>query len=133
MILRSIVIGHMPPIPDRHLEDRILRAAQRLWRTEGKKGLTLRAVAREAGTTTPTIYQRFRNKEALQLALALRARDALNAELFSSSSLEEAAQRYLRFAEDHPHEYELVGTSWTKFGRDDASRPGRTWLLSQLA
>lgn len=123
----------MPPLPDRHLEDRILRAAQRLWRTQGKKGLTLRAVAHEAGTTTPTIYQRFRNKEALQLALASRFRDALNAELFSSSSLEEAARRYLRFAEELPHEYELIGSSWTQFGRDDASRPGRVWLLLQLA
>lgn len=123
----------MPPLPDRHVEDRILKAAQRLWRTRGKKGLTLRAVAREAGTTTPTIYQRFRNKEALQLALALRFRDALNAELFSASSIEEAGQKYLRFAEEHPHEYELVGISWAQFGRDDGSRPGRVWLLSQLA
>ena len=123
----------MPPIPDRHLEDRILRAAQRLWRIQGKKGLTLRAVAREAGTTTPTIYQRFRNKEALQLAIALRFRDALNAELFSSPSLEEACERYLRFAEAHPHEYELLGASWTQLGRDNSSRPGRAWLLSQLA
>ncbi len=123
----------MPPLPDRHLEDRILRAAQRLWRTRGKKGLTLRAVAREAGTTTPTIYQRFRNKEALQLALAIRFRDALNTELFSASSLEDAGRRYLRFAEEHPHEYELVGISWAQFGRDDGSRPGRGWLLSQLA
>jgi len=123
----------MPPIPDRQLEERILKAAQRLWRTQGKRGLTLRAVAREAGTTTPTIYQRFRNKESLQLALALRFRDALNAELFSASSLEEAGRRYLRFAQDHPHEYELVGTSWTLFGRDAGSRPGRAWLLSQLA
>lgn len=123
----------MPPLPDRHLEDRILRAAQRLWRTRGNEGLTLRAVAEGAGTTTPTIYQRFRNKAALQLALASRFRDALNAELFSSTSLEDAARRYLRFAEEHPHEYELIGRSWTRFGRDDASRPGRTWLLSQLA
>lgn len=123
----------MPPLPDRHLEDRILKAAQRLWRTRGNKGLTLRAVAKEAGTTTPTIYQRFRNKEALQLALALRVRDTLNAELFSSTSLEEAARRYLRFAEAHPHEYELLGRSWTKLGPQDGSRPGRAWLLSELA
>lgn len=123
----------MPPIPDRHLEDRILKAAQRLWRTRGKKGLTLRAVAREAGTTTPTIYQRFRNKEALQLALALRFRNALNAELFSSSSLEEACRRYLLYAETHPHEYELLGISWTRLGPQDGARPGRAWLLSQLA
>ena len=87
----------MPPIADRKLEERVLKAAQRLWRTHGDKGLTLRAVARAAGTTTPTLYKRFRDKKALRLALALRVRDELNAELFSCSSLEEVYRRYLRY------------------------------------
>src|SRR5258706_6246436 len=65
----------MPPVADKHLEERILKAARRLWRTCGERGLTLRAVAREADTTTPTLYKRFRNKEALRLALAYRLRD----------------------------------------------------------
>jgi AcrR family transcriptional regulator len=80
----------MPPISDKHLEERILKAARRLWRTRGERGLTLRAVAHEAGTTTPTLYKRFRNKQALRLALAYRLREELNAELFSSPSLEQA-------------------------------------------
>jgi len=46
----------MPPHADQLLEERILKAAQRLWRTRGEHGLTLRAVAREAGSTTPTVY-----------------------------------------------------------------------------
>jgi len=124
----------MPPIADRKLEERILKAAQKLWRTRGDAGLTLRAVARAAGTTTPTLYKRFRDKKALRLALSLRVRDEINAELFSSPSIEEVYRRYLRYAEQHPHEYELLEAAWGPYilmsGRP---RPGRTWVLSQLA
>jgi len=95
--------------------------------------LTLRAVAHEAGTTTPTLYKRFRNKQALRLALAYRLREELNAELFSSQSLEEAHRRYLRYAEENPHEYELLGLSWGHFFSPGSPRPGRAWLLTQLA
>ncbi len=59
----------MPPKADKQLQERILKAAQRLWKTRGEHGLTLRAVAREAGTTTPTVYKRFRSKQAIQIAI----------------------------------------------------------------
>ncbi|HUM05779.1 MAG TPA: helix-turn-helix domain-containing protein [Terriglobales bacterium] len=124
----------MPPIPDRKLEERILNVAQRLWRTRGDKGLTLRAVAREARTTTPTLYKRFQNKKALRLALSLRVRDEMNAELFSSPRLEDVYRRYLRYAEQHPHEYELLQLAWAPYVLVPGNnRPGRTWVLSQLA
>jgi AcrR family transcriptional regulator len=123
----------MPPIPDKHLEERILKAAQRLWRTRGEEGLTLRAVARESGTTTPTLYKRFRNKQALRLALAYRLREELNALLFSSPRLEDVYRRYLRYAEENPHEYELLRMSWGHFFSPGSPRPGRSWLLTQLA
>jgi AcrR family transcriptional regulator len=122
----------MPPVADKHLEERILRAAQKLWRMRGTGGFTLREIARAAGTTTPTIYQRFRNKEAIQLALALRVRDALDAEVFSSATLEDACRRYLHYAENNPQEYELIRVLWPRSAAD-VPRPIRAWLLSQLA
>ena len=123
----------MPPIADKHLEERILKAARRLWRTHGESGLTLRAVALEAGTTTPTLYKRFRNKEALRLALAYRFREELISELFSSPSLEEVYRRYLQYAEENPHEYELLRLSWGHFFSPGSPRPGRAWALTQFA
>src|SRR5258706_14040361 len=96
--------GGMPPIADKHLEERILKAARRQWRTRGESGLTLRAVAREAGTTTPTLYKRFRNKQALRLALAYRLREEFNAELFSSPSPRPGNLGFLRYPETKPHE-----------------------------
>src|SRR5215813_2774414 len=113
----------MPPKVNAQTEGRILKAAERLWRTRGEHGLTLRAVAREAGTTTPTVYKRFRNKQALMVALSLRIRSQLNEDLFASRSLEEVFRRYIRFAEEHPHEYQLLFRSWTGFFHPDQPRP----------
>lgn len=123
----------MPPHADRQLEERILKAAQRLWRAHGEHGLTLRAVAREAGTTTPTVYKRFRNKQALQIALAERFKTQLNEAYFSAPTLEEVYRSYLRFAEEHPHEYQLLWHTWTDVFHPDRPRPGRAWVLAQLA
>jgi len=122
----------MPPIPDKQLEERILTAARHLWREHGEKGLTLREVARAAGTTTPTVYKRFRNKEAIRLALALRIRTELFAGLFASSRVEETCRRFLAYAEANPHEYDLLRLSWPQLFAPGRPRPGRDWLLSQL-
>jgi AcrR family transcriptional regulator len=121
----------MPPIADKHLEERILKAALRLWRTRGENGLTLRAVALEADTTTPTLYKRFRNKEALRLALAYRFREELTADLLSSPTIEQAHRRYLAYVKAHPREYELLSEYWGQFF--STPRPVRTWMLTQLA
>jgi AcrR family transcriptional regulator len=123
----------MPPIADKHLEERILKTARRLWRTHGDAGLTLRAVAREAGTTTPTLYKRFRNKESLRFALAYRVREELFARLFSCASLEQVYREYLRFAEENPHEYELLRVSWGRFFSPGNPRPGRIFVLTKMA
>ena len=121
----------MPPVADKHLEERILKAAQRLWRVRGEKAFTLRAVAREAGTTTPTLYKRFRNKGALQLAVAARVREELTADLLASPSMEYMHRRYLAFVEARPREYDLLRLSWGHFF--PTPRPVRSWLLAQLA
>lgn len=121
----------MPPIPDKQLEERILKAAQRLWKTRGEEGLTLRAVAREAGTTTPTLYKRFRNKEALRLALANRFREELAADLLSSTTIEQVYRRHLAYVEAHPREYELLRLYLGHFF--STPRPVRNWVMNQIA
>jgi len=124
----------MPPIPDRNLEQRIVNAALRLCRARGEKGLTLRAVARAAGTTTPTVYKRFRNKEALRIALARHVRQELLDEVFASSRLEEVYRRYLRFGEERPKEYGLMAAVWSEvFSAEEAERPGEVWFRERLA
>ena len=123
----------MPPHADLQLEERILKAAQKLWRMRGERGLTLRAVAREAGSTTPTVYKRFRNKQAILNTMALRIRAQLNEYLFAAASIEEVCQHYLKFAEEHPHEYQLLLHSWGDIFHPGQPRPGRAWLMTEFA
>lgn len=123
----------MPPHADLKLEERILNAAQRLWRTRGERGLTLRAVARAAGSTTPTVYKRFRNKQALVAALGLRIRAQLIEYLIATASLEDVGRRYVEFAEQHPHEYQLLLHSWGDVFNPGVPRPGRIWLMTEFA
>jgi AcrR family transcriptional regulator len=123
----------MPPHADLQLEERILKAAQRLWKVRGPASLTLRAVAHEAGTTTPTVYKRFRNKQALRKALADRVRSQLNECLFASKSLEDVCRRYLAFVDQHPHEYQLLLHAWSDVFHPELPRPGRAWLMTQFA
>lgn len=123
----------MPPHADLLLEERILKAAQKLWRQRGERGLTLRAVAREAGSTTPTVYKRFRNKQAILNTLAERVRGQLNEYLFVAASIEDVCKRYLEFVEEHPHEYQLLLHSWGDVFHPGMPRPGRAWLMAQFA
>jgi AcrR family transcriptional regulator len=123
----------MPPHADSQLEEKILKAAQRLWKVHGPASLTLRAVAREAGTTTPTVYKRFRNKQALHKALAGRVRSQLNEQLFASKSLEDVCRRYLAFVHQNPHEYQLLLHAWSDVFHPELPRPGRAWLMQQFA
>jgi AcrR family transcriptional regulator len=124
----------MPRIADKGLEERILGTAQRLWRTRGEKGLTLRSVALEAGTTTTTVYKRFRNKEALLIALAERVRARISEEATSVASVEESMRRFLGFAEKHPHEYRLLwGPAWNEIYAPGRPRLVKTWMQEKLA
>ena len=97
----------MPRQPDPELESRILNAAHKLWRRGGDEELTLRSVAREAGTNTPAVYRRFQNRDAIIRALLHRMRLELAKRLEEASSPQEGCERYLEYALTHPLEYEL--------------------------
>lgn len=98
----------MPRHPDPELEQRILTAASRLWSRGGEKALTMRAVASAAETTTPTVYERYRDRADILRALRLKARRELFAALGPTRSLAEAVHAYLNFALANPHGYEVL-------------------------
>ena len=97
----------MPRQPDPRLEERILDAAQRLWKKGGERSLTMRAIARAAETNTPAVYRRFRNRDDILRALLQRTRLEFGTLLEQAASPEEAGELYLDFALSRPHEYEL--------------------------
>ncbi len=98
----------MPRHPDPELEHRILGAASRLWARGGEKSLTMRAVAKAAGTTTPTVYERYRDRDDILRALRLKTRSELFADLSRTRSLRDAIEAYLKFALENPHAYEVL-------------------------
>ena len=68
----------------------------------------MRAVARSAGTTTPTVYERYRNRADILRALRRRTRFELFNEVSHTRTLVQACERYLSFALRHPHAYEVL-------------------------
>jgi AcrR family transcriptional regulator len=97
----------MPRQPDPGLEDRILRAAHTLWKRGGNKALTMRAVARAAGTNTPSVYRRFESRQDLIRGLLQRIASQIRAHFEAAQSMEEFAEAYVENAVRLPHEYEL--------------------------
>lgn len=98
----------MPRHPDPDLEKRILAAASRLWARGGEKALTMRAVASAAQTTTPTVYERYRDRADILRALRMKTRRELFAALSLTQKLGGAVQGYLEFALNNPHGYEVL-------------------------
>jgi AcrR family transcriptional regulator len=98
----------VPRHPDPDLEQRILGAASRLWARGGEKALTMRAVAKAAGTTTPTVYERYRDRDDILRSLRMETRRELFAALSRTRTLREAVQTQLEFALEHSHAYEVL-------------------------
>jgi AcrR family transcriptional regulator len=98
----------VPRQPDPSLEHRILDAASRLWARGGEKALTMRAVAKASGTTTPTVYERYRDRDDILRALRLRTRYELFAALSHTRTLRHAIERNLQFALEHSYAYETL-------------------------
>jgi len=98
----------VPRHADPQLEQRILDAASRLWARGGEKALTMRAVARASRTTTPTVYERYRDRDHLLRALRLKTRTELFAAISRTRTLRHTVQRYIDYALEHSHAYEVL-------------------------
>lgn len=120
---------------DEKLRDRILDVAVTLLSMNGEQGVTMRAVAQAANTTTPTVYSRFPDKEALLLALAARERDRyVVRQSRRKMSLEDAARSYLEWAVSHRYEYRLIhGELWPHVLSVPSGRLNGKWVQQQLA
>ena len=94
--------------PDPELEQRILNAASRLWARGGEKALTMRGVAEAAGTTTPTVYERYRDRDDILRALRLKTRREMFAALSRTRTVRQAVECKLQFALDHSHAYQML-------------------------
>jgi len=97
----------LPRTPDPALEARIVAAALRLLDRAGESAITMRAVAAEAQTTTPTLYDRFGDREALMRAVIDQATEDVLEVIRPLRSVEVMFREYLRFSRDHPMRFNL--------------------------
>jgi len=117
--------------PDPELEHRILDAAHRLWRRGGEEALTIRAVAKAAGTNTPAVYRRFKHRRDILRALVRRIQLQLLAVFEPCHSPAEIAGALLEFALKHPREYELTMSGAVPALAD--ARPNLNFALQRTA
>jgi AcrR family transcriptional regulator len=110
----------MPRKADERLEGRIVDAAYQLWSKGGEHALTMRAVARAARTTTPTLYERFQDKHDLLVFLRARAREKMLSALKPAKSTAEACRLGLEFTLSNGNEYLLLTSDWAeRLGRKE--------------
>jgi AcrR family transcriptional regulator len=106
----------MPRSPDPALESRLIAAAIRLLDHGGESAITLRAVAKEAGTTTPSLYERFPSRDALMQQLVDHVTDEIMTLIEPKRSIEAIYREYLRYSRTHPKRLNLsVSIFWTRF------------------
>ena len=85
----------MPRTSDPQLPHRILKAADALWQSGGEEAVTIRRVAAEAATTTPTVYSYYADREALLTALRGLAFQRFSAYLQKSRDFQDTCARHL--------------------------------------
>src|ERR1700685_1671590 len=123
----------MPRTADARLEGRILDAAYQLWSRGGERALTMPGVARTARTTTPTVYQRFRDKKDILELLRKRAQEIMFSYMRRAHTAEEFCLRYFEFALKHRNEYELIHADWAVRLAKEEARPSFDLLKKSLA
>jgi len=128
--------GHVQRTPNRRGEGGRLRhdlvvAALRLVDADGLASLSLRAVARGAGVSAPSVYRHFTNLDALVAAVLARCFEELIEEIIAGRDrgcnagdrLLGSARSYLRYAERFPGRYALL------FGRASTPTGAATTLV----
>ena len=121
----------MPRNPDPKLEARILDAARELLHQGGEDKLSMRVLARMAGTNTPALYRRFRDRDAILRALGEGFRRDLLAVLQPCKTPEEMAHAVLGYALKKPREYELYYS--TLINKLPGDRPNFEFAKKRLA
>jgi AcrR family transcriptional regulator len=119
----------MPRRIDPEVEERILQAARKLWHKGGESALNMRAVAKAAGTNTPAVYRRFRNREEILRTLVSYYQHETFKVFQHCRSLEELGQAYIDFVLSHPREYLLMHSGL--LGKFPKRRPNLDFVIAQ--
>ena len=116
---------------DPDVEERILHAARKLWHKGGEDALNMRAVAKAAGTNTPAVYRRFRNREEILRALVSYYQQEFFKVLQPCRSHQDVGQAYLDFVLGRPREYLLMNSGL--IGRVSTNRPNLDFVMERTS
>jgi AcrR family transcriptional regulator len=107
-------VGRRSRTPSADVERELLAAAEAVLVRDGPSGLTVRAVATEAGIAPMGVYSRLGSKDGLVDALLIRGFDRLRAALGAADEadplqrLRGCGRRYRQFALANPHFYAIM-------------------------
>lgn len=116
---------------DPEVEERILQAARKLWHKGGETALNMRAVAKTAGTNTPAVYRRFRNRDEILAALVRYYQQEVFKVFQKCQSLEELGEAYIDYVLLHPREYLLMHSGL--LGRVSKGRPNLDFVIARTS
>jgi AcrR family transcriptional regulator len=108
------VAGDVRPYHHGDLRRALIQAAERILVRDGPQGLSLRAVAREAGVSPAAPYHHFKDKSDLLSAIAEAGFDALSEAIRSALAAEGEHKMvvigaaYVKFAREHPALYRVM-------------------------
>ena len=106
--------GRRSRTPSAEIERELLAAAEAVLVRDGPGGLTVRAVAAEAGIAPMGVYNRLGGKDGLVDALLIKGFDRLRAAIDSADDpdmrtrLRDGGLRYREFALANPHFYAIM-------------------------
>ena len=106
--------GRRPRTPSSDIERELVAAADAVLVRDGPGGVTVRAVAAQAGIAPMGVYNRLGGKDGLVDALLIRGFDRLRATLAEGDEpdqlerLRSCGLRYRRFALEHRHYYAIM-------------------------
>src|SRR5215469_12402782 len=108
------ITGRRSRTPSADVERELLAAAESVLVRDGPGGLTVRAVAAEAGIAPMGVYSRLGSKDGLVDALLIRGFDRLTVAITADAELEPlerlrgCGRRYRQFALANPHFYAIM-------------------------
>lgn len=122
----------MPRRADPNLETVIISAATRLLDKQGFDAITMRDVAKAAGTTTPTLYERFSDRDALLIAVLDCIANDIRERMRSTRSVESIGEVFLDYCIRYPNRFILLHRVWPPTIATRRRRPTFELTVSRL-
>ena len=122
----------MPRKADPNLEKVIISAAARILDKRGIEAVTMRDVAQAAGTTTPTLYERFADRDALLVAVLDEAAYEMADRMEGTRNLQGMCEVFLDYFIEFPNRLDLIHSVWPHTVSTERKRPTYDLAVDRL-